>query len=110
MDKPKISESRLREIVNEELHRARRLQELASSEPDYESNAKVVGAASKLLKALAAFSDATNELPAVANSAGAHMEALKGALAHMVETPGAYTKKPSEPKVVKLRSQTAAAL
>lgn len=101
---PKITTTRIREIVNEELHRAVRLHESATG-PDHEATARVVGAASKLLKALTAFTEATDGLPAVMNATHAGVETLQKTLAQMIEAPTSYAKKPSEPKVVKLRAQ-----
>lgn len=106
---PKITVTRVREIVNEELHRAVRLRENAPTGPDHEATARVVSAASKLLKALAAFAEVSAELPAVSSATAECAGALQSALAHMIEAPTSYAKKPSEPKVVKLRAQTAGA-
>jgi hypothetical protein len=102
--RPGISAARVREIIHEELRRAR-LREFSEGPigPDHEATAKLVGAASKLLKALAGFDDATKEMPAVATSTAVQTGALKTALGHMIEAPASYTKKPKEPKVVRLR-------
>ncbi len=103
--RPGISVTRVREIIGEELRRAR-LREFADEHvgPDHEATAKLVGAASKLLKACSTFQDATKDLPAVAMSIAVQLGAIQKALGHMVEAPASYTKKPKEPKVVRLRA------
>jgi len=99
---PKISVTRVRQIINEELQAARVVEAIA---PDHKATASVVSAASKLLAALEGFAKATDALPAVAGATAIHIDALQKALAHMVEAPTSYAKLPAERKIVKLRAQ-----
>lgn len=99
---PKISVTRVRQIIKEEL-RAARLREATA--PDHKATASVVSAASKLLAALESFTKSTESLPAVAGATTVHVDSLQKALAHMVEAPTSYARLPAEPKIVRLRAQ-----
>ena len=108
---PKISLTRVREIVNEEIYRAssrrgNRLSE-ADAGPDHKTAATVVSAASKLLAALEGFDKATKDLPAVRDTTQENIDGLRKSLAHMLEAPTSYAKLPAGKKIVKLRAQNA---
>jgi hypothetical protein len=103
-DMPKISESRLREIISEELSRARQLHELAST-PDHKATAQVATAASALLAALDKFDKATAEHPNVINATSSTVRELRTTLGKIIEAPVSYARKPATQKVVKLRVQ-----
>lgn len=91
-----VSQSRLREIINEELQR-RLLEQV-----DHEGVRTVVNAASKLLKSAESFKD--DSTGAMANAVTPHLDALIKVLENMVNAPASYVDRPvSVPKTVKLR-------
>jgi len=101
----KISESRLRQIIKEEIAaKQRKLAEDAAG-PDHKLTAQIVSAASKLLAALEGFDKSTSAMPSVIDAVSTNVAALRKSLAHMIEAPTSYAKLPTEPKVVRLRAQ-----
>jgi|SRR5690606_12782961 len=95
-----LTEKRLREIIKEEMNamRTRAIKE----DVDHEGVRTVVNAASKLLKAVAAFEEDANG--AMTNAVTPHLSTIKSTLEAMVSTPASYVDThPKEPKIVKLR-------
>ncbi len=97
-----ISETRLREIVIEELeasHKAKTVQEAV----DHAGISAVVTAASKLMAAVDGFKQKAP--PAAINALTPGLSQLEKTLEDMVSTPGSYVAKPKvEPKKVSLRA------
>jgi hypothetical protein len=94
--KVKISQARLRQIVNEEI------KALQTEAIDHEGVKTVTTAASKFLKACEAFKNDSNI--AMANATTPEIDNIIVTLEQMISNPLSYVDKPSvEPKVVKLR-------
>lgn len=95
----KITETKLRQIINEEL-------EALKEDVDHEGVKKVVNAASKLLKACAAFKE--DPTPPMTNAVTPHLDSLIKVLEAMINTPASYVikiAKPKKKKIVQLRAQ-----
>lgn len=95
----KITESKFRQIVAEELNALK-------EDVDHEGVKKVVTAASKLLKACSAFNEGEPTAQMV-NAVTPHLGSLIKVLEAMINTPASYVTaavKPKKKKVVKLRS------
>ena len=94
--KVKISQERLRQIVNEEI------KALQTEAVDHEGAKTVVVAASKLLKAAEAFKKDANV--AMTNSTTPELDSVVAALERMINNPGSFVDRPvTKPRVVKLR-------
>jgi hypothetical protein len=92
----KISESRLRKIIMEELS-------ALNEAVDHESAKKVVTLASKLLKVAEDFK--SNATATMTNAVTPHIDSLISMLEKMVSSPATYADKPKvEPRRVKLRA------
>lgn len=96
---PKISLTRLTQLIAEELHRVQ-------EQVDHKSISDIVGVASKLLAAVEAFREKAPH--AAVNATTPHLAELERVLENMLSTPGSYVPKAKkEPKIVSLAAKKA---